>query len=92
MAPEWYDDFLDYGYAVIPGVSSPAKVVEYQQAAFDWLKFFDNPELNLFDPTTWITSKVPLVSQVNTFNHYSVVHERFMWDGLRTPQLLNLVK
>ncbi|CRG83306.1 hypothetical protein PISL3812_00657 [Talaromyces islandicus] len=80
MPPVWYDHFLDYGYAVIPGVISPEKAAEYQQAAFDWLKSFDNPELNLSNPATWTPLNLPYVSQINTFNHYGVVHERFMWD------------
>lgn len=80
MAPTWYDDFVDNGYTVIPSVITPAKAVEYQQAAFNWLRSFDNHQLDFSDPMTWTTSNLPHVSQINTFNHYGVVHERFMWE------------
>ncbi|KAF5012627.1 hypothetical protein FDECE_1319 [Fusarium decemcellulare] len=80
MAPDWYQDFLDNGYAVVPSVISKEKASDYQQAAFDWLKSFDNPELDLANPATWTPSNLPFVSQINTFNHYGVVHERFVWD------------
>ncbi|OKL60074.1 hypothetical protein UA08_04938 [Talaromyces atroroseus] len=88
MPPAWYQDFLDNGFAVIPGVISPAKAAEYQQAAFDWLKSFDNPALDLSDRTTWTSSNLPHISQINTFNHYGVVHERFMWEIRLEEQII----
>lgn len=79
-AADWLKDFHDNGFAVIPSVIPRDKAIEYQKRAFDWLKSFDNPSLDLDDPSTWTPDNLPFVSGINTLNHYGVVHERFMWD------------
>lgn len=80
MSSTWYQDFLENGFAVVPAVISKSKAAQYQQAAFEWLKSFDNPALDLSNPQSWTQANLPFVSNINTFNHYGVVHERFMWD------------
>jgi hypothetical protein len=80
MSSTWYQDFLENGFSVIPKVISESKAAQYQQAAFDWLKSFDNPALDLSDPQSWTQANLPFVSTINTFNHYGVVHKRFIWD------------
>lgn len=80
MAPDWYNDFVENGYAVIPSAITTDAAARYQAAAFEWLKSLDNPCLDLTDPSTWTPENVPSVSEINTFNHYGVVHERFVWD------------
>lgn len=87
MSTDWYQQFLDQGYAVIPSVITKEKAKEYQTAAFDWLKSFDNLELNLSNPSTWTPENLPFLSEINTFNHYGVVHERFMWDIRLEPSI-----
>jgi len=49
MSSTWYQDFLENGFAVIPKVISESKAAQYQQAASEWLKSFDNPALDLSD-------------------------------------------
>lgn len=88
MTSDWYANFLRDGYAVIPSVISTEKATEYQKRALDWLKSFDNPELDLANPATWVPNNLPFISSINTFNHYGVVHERFMWDIRQEPRVI----
>ncbi|KAJ9144952.1 Phytanoyl-CoA dioxygenase [Pleurostoma richardsiae] len=90
MTVDWYQKFLRDGYAVIPAVISQDKAEGYQQAAFEWLRSFDNVDLDLSDRSTWITSNLPYISDINTFNHYGVVHERFMWDIRQEPEIIGV--
>jgi hypothetical protein len=80
MSSHWLQSFHDNGFAVVPGVLSESKAAQYQKAAFEWLKSFDNPALDLSKPETWTEANLPVVSGINTFNLYGVAHERFMWD------------
>lgn len=82
MATDWYDQFENEGYAVIPSVITPEAATSYQNRAFEWLKSLDNPTLDLTNPSTWTPENLPSISAINTFNHYGVVHESFMW-GIR---------
>lgn len=86
----WHTDFEKNGYAVIPSVISHDKAAEYQQRAFSWLQSFDNPSLNLEDPSTWTSENLPFISSINTFNHYGVVHEKFMWDIRQEPGVIDV--
>jgi hypothetical protein len=90
MAVDWYQKFLRDGYAVIPSIIPKEKAAEYQQSALEWLKSFNNPGLDLSDPSTWIASNLPVVSKINTFNHSGVTHERFMWDIRLEPEIINV--
>jgi hypothetical protein len=80
MSSDWLQSFHDNVFAVVPGVLSESKAAQYQKAAFEWLKSFDNPALDLSKPETWTEANLPVVSGTNTFNHYGVAHERFMWN------------
>lgn len=90
MTTDWYQHFLDHGYAVVPSVISKDKAAQYQSSAFSWLKSFDNPELDLDNPATWTPINLPFISQINTFNYYGVVHERFMWDIRLEPGVIDV--
>ncbi|CAG9975580.1 unnamed protein product [Clonostachys byssicola] len=90
MSPDWYQHFTEHGYAVIPSVISKEKAEKYQHSAFEWLKSFDNPELDLNTPSTWTPSNLPFISEINTFNHYGVVHEDFMWDIRLEPGIIDV--
>jgi hypothetical protein len=57
MSSTWYQDFLENGFAVIPKVISESKAAQYQQAAFDWLKSFDNPRPRPFRSPVMDTSE-----------------------------------
>lgn len=61
---------------------------QYQQRAFEWLKSFD-PSLDLDNPATWKTAKLPIQTDKNTYEHYSVVHEDFMWEARQEPGVLD---
>jgi len=37
------------------------------------------------DPSTWTKAKLPVQTKLNTYEHYSVVHERFMWEARMEP-------
>lgn len=66
------------------GALSPERAQYYQQKAFAWLKSFD-PTLDLDDPATWPTADLPRQTERNTYEHYSVVHEKFMWEARMEP-------
>ncbi|CAG8257229.1 unnamed protein product [Penicillium salamii] len=85
---DWRDDLQSQGYAVIKNVIDSEKAQYYQQKALDWLSSF-NPAFKLDDPTTWVNENLPIQSKVNTFNGYSVTHERFMWDARTEPKVLD---
>ncbi|KAL2207085.1 phytanoyl-CoA dioxygenase [Sarocladium strictum] len=90
MDSDWYQHFVDHGYAVVPSVISKEKAKAYQGSAFEWLKSFDNSELDLDKPSTWTPENLPFVSEINTFNYYGVVHERFMWDIRLEPRVIDV--
>ena len=90
MSCTWYQDSLENGFAVVPHVISETKAGQYQQAAFEWLKSFDNPALDLSDPQSWTQANLPFVSSINTFKHYGVVHERFMWDIRQEQSIIDV--
>jgi hypothetical protein len=56
--------------------------------AYGWLKSFGT-ELDFDRPDTWIKENLPVQSKINTFNGYSVVHEKFMWDARMEPGVLD---
>ncbi|OAA68015.1 Phytanoyl-CoA dioxygenase [Niveomyces insectorum RCEF 264] len=85
---DWRDELEKKGYAVVRGAVSPERAKYYQQKAFDWLKSFD-PSLDLEDPSTWKTAHLPLQTDKNTYEHYSVVHEKFMWEARMEPGVLD---
>ena len=72
MSSTWYQDFVEKGFAVVPGVISKAKAAEYQQAAFEWLKSFDNPALPEVAQEIGHEQRVAFcfcVNQVSYFGH-----------------------
>ncbi|KAK1983945.1 phytanoyl-CoA dioxygenase [Colletotrichum cereale] len=85
----WQEDFEKNGFAVIPSVLSRDKAAQYQKQAFAWLASFDNPALDLANPATWTPENLPFISGINTFNHYGVVHEKFMWDIRQEPGVID---
>ena len=87
MAEHWYHQFQKYGYAVVPSVITFEEAKSYQSRAFTWLRSLDNPRLDLTDPSTWTLENLPSISAINTFNHYGVVHEKFMWDLRLEPKV-----
>lgn len=64
------------------------KAEYYQHKALDWLQSFDS-RLDLDDPATWINEHLPVQSKLNTFNNYSVVHEKFMWEARLEPKVVD---
>jgi ectoine hydroxylase-related dioxygenase (phytanoyl-CoA dioxygenase family) len=84
---DWRDDLHSQGYAVIKNAIEPNKAQYYQQKALDWLASFSSA-LDLDDPSTWVNDNLPVQSKVNTFNGYSVTHERFMWEARMEPKIL----
>ncbi|CAI7634840.1 hypothetical protein N7533_004678 [Penicillium manginii] len=85
---DWRDDLQSQGYAVIKNAIDPEKAQYYQQKALDWLQSFGTP-LDLQQRSTWTTENLPVQSKVNTFKHYSVVHEKFMWEARMEPKILD---
>ncbi|KIW96021.1 uncharacterized protein Z519_03087 [Cladophialophora bantiana CBS 173.52] len=81
---DWRDDLLKNGYTVIKAAIPPDRANSYQQRAFDWLKSFNTP-LDFENPDTWVRENLPVLTDINTFENYSVVHEKFMWDARLEP-------
>ena len=40
-------------------------------------------------PETWIKANLPVQSKINTFQSYSIAHERFMWEARMEPGVVN---
>lgn len=64
------------------------KAVAYQQEAFKWMQSFD-PNLDFQKPDSWKGAKLPVQTKLNTYEHYSVVHENFMWEARMEPGVLD---
>lgn len=64
------------------------RAVAYQKKAFEWLQSFD-PTLDFTNPSTWKTAQLPYQTDRNTYEHYAVVHERFMWEARQEPGVLD---
>ncbi|GAD96500.1 hypothetical protein PVAR5_5156 [Paecilomyces variotii No. 5] len=81
---DWRDQLVSQGYAVVKGAIPLERAQQYQQSAFDWLKSFD-PTLDFSDSSTWERANLPVQTNRNTYEHYGVVHEKFMWDARMEP-------
>lgn len=68
------------GYAVIKNAIPVDRAEGYQQKAHDWLTSFGKG-LDFNNPETWNKAHLPIQSKINTFSHYSVAHEKFIWDA-----------
>lgn len=86
--PDWFESLQQDGYGIVPSVRSLEAAETYQTEAFLWLKSFDNDDLDLHNPSTWNSTNLPYISEINTFNHYGVVHEKFMWDIRLEPAII----
>lgn len=90
MASSWYQSFIEHGYAVVPRVIDKEKAAEYQQAALDWLKSFNNPQLDYSDSSTWTASNLPHMHPANLFMHYGIAHEKFIWDIRQEQRIIDV--
>lgn len=77
---DWRDDLEANGFVVLKSVISPAKAVEYQKRALEWLSSFGS-SFDISNPETWTKENLPVVSDINTFRGYALPHEKFMWDA-----------
>ncbi|KAJ9615901.1 hypothetical protein H2200_001978 [Cladophialophora chaetospira] len=84
---DWLDQLETQGYAVVKGAIPPDRAQYYQQKAIEWLQSFD-PALDPNDPSTWKNANLPFQTDRNTYEHYSVVHEKFMWEARQEPGVL----
>ncbi|KAJ5815244.1 hypothetical protein N7474_007021 [Penicillium riverlandense] len=82
---DWRDDLASQGYVVIKNAIPQERAQQYQQKALDWLKSF-SPSLDLNDPSTWREENLPATHKFNLFKHYSVTHEKFMWEARQEPK------
>ncbi|KAF5008337.1 hypothetical protein FDECE_5380 [Fusarium decemcellulare] len=85
---DWRDELEAKGYCVVKGAIPLERARYYQQQAFEWLKSFDS-SLDLDDPATWKTANLPVQTDKNTYEHYSVVHEKFMWEARQEPGVID---
>ncbi|KAH0846860.1 hypothetical protein FOPE_12088 [Fonsecaea pedrosoi] len=85
---DWLNDLETQGYAVIKGGVPADRAAYYQKKAIEWLQTFD-PQFDPEDPSTWKQEKLPLQTNRNTYEHYSVVHEKFMWEARQEPGVLD---
>lgn len=85
----WQDDLRTKGFAVIKGAIPRERAIAYQQKAFDWLDSFGNA-FDINNPETWLKANLPVQTKINTFHHYAVMHEKFMWDARMEPRILDV--
>jgi ectoine hydroxylase-related dioxygenase (phytanoyl-CoA dioxygenase family) len=69
---------------------SPERAQYYQDKAYEWLKSFDNEELDFNKSSTWIKENLPVQSTINTFKGYACPHEKFMWEARMEPGVLDV--
>ncbi|OQO13985.1 hypothetical protein B0A48_00860 [Cryoendolithus antarcticus] len=81
---DWRDDLSKNGFVVVKNAIPRDRAERYQQQAFGWLQSFD-PDLDLKRPETWNLDRLPIQTERNTYEHYAVVHERFMWEARMEP-------
>ncbi|KAK6441930.1 hypothetical protein LTR95_001847 [Oleoguttula sp. CCFEE 5521] len=81
---DWRDDLSKKGFVVVKSAIPRDRAERYQQQAFGWLQSFD-PDLDLKRPETWNLDRLPIQTERNTYEHYAVVHERFMWEARMEP-------
>ncbi|KAJ5825293.1 hypothetical protein N7474_002431 [Penicillium riverlandense] len=86
---DWRAELRENGFAVIKGAIPRETGVGYQQRARQWLKSFENSELDYEDPETWVAKNLPVQSTINTFSAYAVAHEKFMWDARMEPGVVD---
>jgi ectoine hydroxylase-related dioxygenase (phytanoyl-CoA dioxygenase family) len=84
----WLEDLAIQGYAVVKRAVPADRAAQYQKKAIEWLQTFD-PNMQPQDPSTWKTENLPLQTDRNTYEHYSVVHENFMWQARQEPGVIN---
>ena len=85
---DWRDDLARDGYVVVKNVIPKERAQEYQQKAFEWLKSFD-PGFDSEQPKTWSLERLPIQTKLNTYEHYAVIHEKFMWDARLEPGVID---
>ncbi|CDK26256.1 unnamed protein product [Kuraishia capsulata CBS 1993] len=85
---DWRDDFTRDGYVVIKGVIPTERALGYRKRMLDYLKTFDNPELDYKDNSTWIAENLPAHNPHNIFFYYSCIHEDFAWEVRTEPGVL----
>ena len=88
---DWRDELSANGYVVVKGAIPPERAQQYQQKAFEWLRSFD-ADLDFEQPSTWSIDRLPVQTKLNTYEHYAVVHERFMWEARMEPGVLEAFK
>jgi ectoine hydroxylase-related dioxygenase (phytanoyl-CoA dioxygenase family) len=80
----WLQDLEREGYAVVKNAVPADRAAYYQRKAIEWLQTFD-PSMDPDGPKTWVTENLPVQTPRNTYEHYSVVHEKFMWEARQEP-------
>lgn len=73
---------------MVKGAIPAERARYYQQKAIEWLQSFD-PSLDVTDPSTWKLDRLPVQTDRNTYEHYGVVHERFMWEARQEPGVID---
>lgn len=86
---DWRADLLENGFTIVKQAIPRDRAIRYQERAYEWLKSFDNPELDFNNPETWIKENMPVQSSINTFKTYGIAHEKFMWDARMEPGVLD---
>ena len=51
------------------------------------MRSFD-ADIDFDDPSTWDPQRLPLTKKLNMYEHYCVVHERFMWEARMEPGVI----
>ncbi|OTB01412.1 hypothetical protein M426DRAFT_266337 [Hypoxylon sp. CI-4A] len=85
---DWRDDLKANGYTVVKGAIPTERAKHYQRKAIEWLRSFDS-SLDINDPSTWTGARLPVQTDRNTYEHYGVVHERFMWEARQEPGVVD---
>ncbi|CBF78811.1 uncharacterized protein ANIA_07227 [Aspergillus nidulans FGSC A4] len=81
---DFRDDLARDGFAVVKGAIPRERALKYADEMHSWLEGF-NLGYDRNDPSTVHKDRLPLINEKGMCMHYSVAHEKFVWDVRSEP-------
>lgn len=76
--PQWHQDLIDHGYAVVKGAIPRHKAEAYASEMYQYLEDF-NLGFDRNDPSTIRTECLPIINEKGMCMSYAISHEDFVW-------------
>ncbi|KAL4748569.1 hypothetical protein BDW72DRAFT_195692 [Aspergillus terricola var. indicus] len=81
---DFRDDLARDGFAVVKGAIPRERALKYADEMHSWLEGF-NLGYDRNDPSTIHKDRLPFINEKGMCMHYSVAHEKFVWDVRSEP-------